>query len=184
VIATSDQKSDDAVVKFAMQNGIAYFRGSLDNVFDRCLQCCRAYDLTVVARVCADRPFLETASFESFGIDVLRGFDLVTNRSEEGIWPKGLLTEVFSRDALERASKQQMTERQAQHLTEVFYDNPKDFKIQHRYISQERASVNLAVDYPEDLDRIRMVAEAFANKRLELVPLSEIVQLYGEVVLD
>lgn len=177
VIATSDQKSDDPIVNFAMQNGIAYFRGSMENVFDRCLQCCRAHNLSIVARVCADRPFVDTILLDSFGTDVACGFDLVTNRDRDGKWPKGLLTEVFSREALERANSGCITSRQAEHLTEVFYDNPTDFLIKHRLKGQNSAGLNLAVDYPEDLERIRRIAEAFAPRRLETVSVDEIYDL-------
>ena len=177
VIATSDQESDDPIVNFAMQNGITYFRGSMENVFDRCLQCCRTHDLSIVARVCADRPFVDTTLLDSFGDDVASGFDLVTNRDRAGRWPKGLLTEVFSRKALERASLHCITERQAEHLTEVFYANPTDFLIKHEASGQDRADISLAVDCFEDLERIRSIAKAFAHRRLETVSVDEIYGL-------
>lgn len=57
VIATSDDKSDDAIVEFCKKYGVQYYRGSLHNALERFVRVIDKYSIDYVVRVCGDTPF-------------------------------------------------------------------------------------------------------------------------------
>ena len=59
IINTSSHKSDDKIIKFCKNENIKYFRGDLENVFDRTIKCCKKFKLKAFVRINADRPYLD-----------------------------------------------------------------------------------------------------------------------------
>ena len=57
VIATSKNRFDDNLVKICKKNNIKFFRGNLNNVLQRGIQCCNKFNFDSFMRVCSDRPF-------------------------------------------------------------------------------------------------------------------------------
>jgi spore coat polysaccharide biosynthesis protein SpsF len=55
IIFTSNHKTDDYLVNLLKKNGIPFFRGSLENVYNRFIKCCKNFDDNdVVVRLTAD----------------------------------------------------------------------------------------------------------------------------------
>ena len=59
ILATSNKKSDDNLVKEARKKKIKIFRGNLNNVVNRAIDCCEKYNLDSFVRICGDRVFLD-----------------------------------------------------------------------------------------------------------------------------
>ena len=59
IVNTSSHKSDDKIMKFCKKEKINYFRGDLNNVFDRTIKCCKKFKLKSFVRINADRPYLD-----------------------------------------------------------------------------------------------------------------------------
>ena len=57
ILATSNKKSDDNLVKEARKKKIKIFRKNLNNVVNRAIDCCEKYNLTLFVR------FVETEYF-------------------------------------------------------------------------------------------------------------------------
>ena len=164
IVATSTEPEDTAVAKVAEQCGATAFRGSLENVLQRAVDCAHAHGLDAFARLCGDRPFFP---LEQMG-DGLRqmqsalqakdALDLVTNHVPENP-PAGLSTEIVRVTALERVLSVKSSERHREHLTSGIYDNAKAFVISS--IPQDFTSTHgcrFAVDTCVDYQRLVAVA--------------------------
>lgn len=157
-LATSDRPTDDALAAFAAGEGIAVFRGALDDVAGRGLACARRFGLRRFARLCGDRPFFDPALMDML-IDVhdRDGADLATTQSDRP-YPPGLTTEIVATEALARAHPR-MDAEDREHVTRFFYRND-GFAVVRVPAPPDAdfAGVRLVVDDAADLERARFIA--------------------------
>lgn len=59
VLATTVNPNDDVLEKFCNTQDLEYFRGSEDNVLERCIKAAEAFNLDVIIRMGADTPFAD-----------------------------------------------------------------------------------------------------------------------------
>lgn len=160
VLATSVESSDEPLVEVCRQKGIAYHRGSLDDVLDRYYQAARRYKLDVIVRLTADCPLIDPAILDQMADLFLRGeFDYLANTAppEGSTFPDGMDVEIFSMQALERAWRESRKPSEREHVTFFFWKNPNLFRT-HRYdLGKSHSRYRLTVDYPEDLEVIRAI---------------------------
>ena len=58
VIATTNEKNDDAIVSLAKKLNVDYFRGSEEDVLERYYVACYQYKADIVVRLTSDSPLL------------------------------------------------------------------------------------------------------------------------------
>lgn len=161
IVATSTEASDDAIAAFAAREGVASFRGPLDDVAQRALSAAGHYELDFFARVCGDRPFLNAGLIEDYAREVVDGdYDLVTNVPGETFAP-GLTTEIVRVAALARALTLATEAGDREHVTAAFYKYPAAFKVCSRVApGPQYRGTRLVVDTAVDLARARAIAQA------------------------
>ncbi len=169
IVATSDGAEDDVVAEAARRYGAHAFRGSLDNVLQRAVDCAHAYGLDAFARLCSDRPYFPVDQMRDglgqmeAALSAGRALDLATNHLPDSP-PPGLSTEVVRVASLERVLAGEPNARHCEHLTSGLYDNaaayamaaiPGDFTTtrMHRY----------AVDTAEDFQRLGEAARRLGH---------------------
>ena len=59
IIATTNKKSDNEIIKLCKLNNIKYFRGSENNVLLRFLSCSKKFKIKTIVRITADCPFID-----------------------------------------------------------------------------------------------------------------------------
>ena len=59
VIATSKDSSDDCICNIAEKNNVSFYRGNLENVFERTMDILSIFKFDYFARICGDRPLLD-----------------------------------------------------------------------------------------------------------------------------
>lgn len=59
VVTTTDTWRDEPIVELCNKLGVAYFRGSEDNILDRCIGAAEKYKLDAFVRLGADEPFAD-----------------------------------------------------------------------------------------------------------------------------
>ena len=168
IVATSTRPEDAAVAAAAERCGAIAWRGSLDNVLQRAVDCAQAHGLDAFARLCGDRPYFPVQQMRD-GLAQMhaamvagRALDLATNHLPENP-PPGLSTEVVRVAALQRVLARVPSERHREHLTSGIYDDAASFALAP--ITQDFAAVTghrFAVDTAEDY---RLLGDAARHLR-------------------
>jgi spore coat polysaccharide biosynthesis protein SpsF len=72
VVCTSDLKTDDSISTYCTDKGYNCFRGSLDNVAQRFLNCADHYQFDYIVRINGDNLFLDNFLYCLLGFRILR----------------------------------------------------------------------------------------------------------------
>lgn len=177
VIATSKSIKDDAIAAFAMEESVDLFRGYLDDVLQRAIDCASTYGFARIARVCGDRPFLDPTLIERLIATHIEGdLDLATNAIGQ-TFPPGLTTEIVATRALKRVAEKTRSQSDHEHVTKYIYEHPDQFRIYNLESDElSMGQTNLAVDTPADLERAKWIAARLdppaSASRTEIVSLA------------
>ena len=162
IIVTSKHKSDDKIINFCTKNNLKSFRGPLNNVMKRSLDCANFFNLDFFMRICADRPFLDY----SIGRKMLKlsyyKYDLVTNNFPK-TFPKGQGVEIIKSKVFQRVFKNIKSKKDLEHVFPYFYRNRNKFKFRNIRCKQKLNTINLSIDTLNDLIRIRKLLTKSKN---------------------
>jgi len=165
VVATSEERRDDAVEELCRAEGWDCFRGSESDVLDRYHAAATAYDAEVVVRVTADCPLIDPQVVDS----VLTAFfdgapppDYVSN-TQRRTYPAGLDTEVFSMAALQRAWSEDGNPAWREHVTPYIYRSNAGFRLVDVLNDVDASAIRWTVDTAEDLALIREIYGCFGH---------------------
>jgi spore coat polysaccharide biosynthesis protein SpsF len=105
VVATSDRPEDDAIEAAVRREGIAVFRGSLDDVQQRFIGALDAHPAEHVVRLTADCPLADPDLIDAtITLCLSKAADYASNTPEGHAHPKGADVEVMTAAALRRAA--------------------------------------------------------------------------------
>lgn len=158
IIATSRDATDDQIAAYADAEGVAVFRGDLNDVAGRALACAEHYGLRYFSRVCGDRPFLcPRLIFDLMNRAVEEDLDLATNTLKK-TYPAGLATEIISTQSLARVVESTQDQADREHVTPYYYRHPDAFRILNQESeTPESAALSLALDTQTDFDRTEWI---------------------------
>ena len=159
IVATSDLRADNAVVAECARIDVEKFRGSESDVLDRFAGAARATDAAVCVRLTADCPLLDPGVSDSI-ISVFHEADGAVDYASNKIpqsFPRGLDTEVFSRDALDRAAREAREPYERAHVTPYIYRHPERFSLISVTSDIDRADWRWTIDSAEDLEFVREI---------------------------
>lgn len=149
VFAIPETSSNDELANFLDSHGIAYVRGSEDDVLARFYKCAQLYQPEAVVRATCDNPFVDWMQLDDL-ITHLPGNDYVSSLGA----PLGTSAEVFYAAALYRAYASAKTDVEKEHVTPYIYRHSELFKIAkvpyHLNVSKER--FRLTVDTELDFE--------------------------------
>ncbi len=159
IVATSELHADDKVCDECARIGVETFRGSESDVLERFVGAARATGADVCARLTADCPLLDPGvsdSIISVFLEADGAADYVSNKIPQS-FPRGLDTEVFSREALNRAAREARESYERVHVTAYMYRHPERFSLISVTSDVDRADWRWTVDTAEDLEFVRQV---------------------------
>jgi spore coat polysaccharide biosynthesis protein SpsF len=157
VIATSNQKSDDKLIDWCINNGIKYFRGSEDNVLERFYFASSKFKADVVVRITADDPFKDPLIIDDvIKLLIRENLDFAYNNNPPS-FPEGLDAEVFTFFALEYAWKNVKESFEQEHLTQYLYRHPQLFRQKNYFNEKDFSYLRWTIDSEEDLKMTREV---------------------------
>ncbi len=154
IIATSTHKSDFKLVNYLKRNNILFFKGNLNNVAKRLLDCANKHNSKFFIRISGDSPFIDYKLINK-AINIFnknKSFDIITNVFPR-TFPKGMSIELIRTSILKNNLKL-MTSLEKEHVTKYFYDNVRKFKI-YNFRTRKKISEHFAIDTPNDLKRLR-----------------------------
>ena len=166
VIVTSNQDSDNQISKFAKDEKILCYRGSLNNVIERFLNACKMYEIDYFIRICGDSPLIDPALIDrAISISHKIDFDIITN-TKKRTFPKGQSVELIKVEALKKLFKENLNNSEKEHVTQGFYNREKKYKIINFESNNKRLSqLQLSIDTKEDFKKIeRLIKINLFNK--------------------
>ncbi len=183
VLATTLLETDDELARLAETLRIPYYRGSENDVLDRYYEAAVFFRADVVVRLTGDNPFVDGTFVDEAVhcfLDSQPQPDYVT--SEEGGFPLGLSTEVFSFSSLERAWREDKNPAWREHVTPFIYSHPGLFSIKRMTAEEDLAYMRWTVDTPEDLEFARSVFNHFGNSRFSYVDAMDLLKKKPELL--
>jgi len=166
LVATTTLPADAALAPLARQAGAQLFQGSAEDVLERYCLAARQAKADVVVRITADDPFKDPGVIAAL-LDAFAqgGHDYVSNTLAPS-YPEGLDTEVFSREALERAHRDASKPFEREHVTPFIWMRPQGFRLRNIACPRDLSALRLTVDTPADLELARaLYAELLALGR-------------------
>ena len=176
-VATTNEKSDDIINELCLENNIPVFRGSETDVLKRYHDAANYFNADVVVRINSDCPLIDPSEVDKVINEWINSnprVDYASNILEE-TFPLGMHTEVFSIQALEKAQAEARLSDEREHVTPYIYRNPSIFNLQSIVNNENLSHYRWTVDYPEDLDFVREVANNLIPK--ENFGMMEVVEL-------
>ena len=167
VIATTTNTLDDCIEEYCDKNEIPCFRGSEQDVLQRYRDAADFYDANVIVRINSDCPFIDPIEVDHAimtWFDKQPNIEYASNILEE-TYPVGMHIEVFSREALERATLEASSPDEREHVTPYIYRNPELFNLHSITCSENLSHFRWTVDYPEDLHFICKVADILISEK-------------------
>ncbi len=151
ILAITVNSDDDVLEQYCLDNDIACYRGSEDDVLDRYYQAAKAYDLDVVIRVTSDCPFVDAGVLEDLISAFNSGhYDYVSN-GQTRTYPHGMDCEIFLFDVLEAIHEKTNEKFYREHVTSYIYTHPKEFKLGELVLrDQDYSDIRITVDTPKD----------------------------------
>ncbi|SFC60817.1 GNAT family N-acetyltransferase [Clostridium uliginosum] len=180
VIATTLLEKDNAIVDECERLGVSYFRGSEQDVLSRYYYAAKENKADVVVRVTSDCPLTDSKVSEKIidsYLDNKEIYDYVSNTIER-TYPRGLDTEVFSFNALERAFNEAISTRDREHVTPYIWDNNTIFNIFQYKNKEDYSNLRWTLDTEEDYKLISIIYKYFCDK--EYFCMEDIIALMKE----
>lgn len=165
VVATSTDERNHKLVDHVEKLGYVCEQGSENDVLDRYLQAAKKHKADVVVRITGDCPLVDSELVD----EVIRGFkaaevDYFSNVAPP-TFPDGLDIEVFTYQALERASQETNDLVDREHVTPYLrqFGKFRNASMQH---SEDLSGLRWTVDEPSDFSVIEKVFNHF-NPRID-----------------
>ncbi len=146
IVATSDHKSDDKLIRYLKKIKVEFFRGSLTNVTERMLNLALLKKKTFFLRISGDSPLIDYKLVD-LAISIFKKnkrYDLVTNTFPRS-FPKGQSVEII-RTSLLKKHISKMSKIEKEHVTKYFYKYSKNFYIKNFRNKLKTRLIKLAVD--------------------------------------
>ena len=168
IVATSNRKSDDKIENFCKKKRIKIYRGKLNNVYKRSVDCFKKFSLGSFVRVCADRPFFDVSLMDQM-ISKFKNsnFDIVSNQLIR-TYPKGLGCEVAKTNIFFKIEKHKLTKEYKEHIFNYFYQNSKKYKIYNFSLSKKYTDLknqDFSINNKKDLIRINNIYNEHKKKK-------------------
>ena len=155
IIATSDLYADDAIIAECEKYYVNFYRGDDKDVLSRFFNAAIKYELSDIARVCADNTLLDFEVIEN-EIDAYRTGKYALVCPSDNL-PLGLGCEIFSFSMLKDAYNNGKQSYHREHVTPYIYENY-DKPYRPKY-STDLRKYRFTLDTYEDLQLIEQIYE-------------------------
>jgi spore coat polysaccharide biosynthesis protein SpsF len=163
VVATSEKKPDSILYQSQSEFGVPIHRGSETNVQRRLLDAATDHSATVVVRVTGDCPLIDPSTIDAVVSQVQDGNAEYASNIMNRTFPRGLDVEAFSYESFERVASVSSTQREREHVTPYYRENPDEFDIVNITSDQvfddsrfiDRTDLRLTLDEADDYQLLK-----------------------------
>jgi spore coat polysaccharide biosynthesis protein SpsF len=160
LIATSREVSDDPIEQLCEENGIAIFRGSLDDSLDRFYQAAEPLSPAHIVRLTGDCPLSDPDLIDQVIEFHLTGNYDYSSNTVEPTYPDGLDVEIFRFSCLKQAWAEVVLPSHREHVTPFIYQQPERFRIGSFKSDVDRSGLRWTVDEQLDFELVTRIYEA------------------------
>lgn len=181
VIATTTLEKDDILTEEANRLGVKYFRGSENDVLSRYYYAAKENVADIIVRVTSDCPLIDSEVTEKiiqYYVDNKNKYDYVSNTINR-TYPRGLDTEAFSFNALEKAFNEAVSSRDREHVTPYIWDNPAVFRLFQYKNDIDYSNLRWTLDTTEDYELINRIYSSLYPFKGNQFNMNDIIELYN-----
>jgi spore coat polysaccharide biosynthesis protein SpsF (cytidylyltransferase family) len=179
ILASSTEEQDQILAKHTFDSKVGFYLGHPEDVMQRYMDVCEAYELDVVVRITADMPFVDDeicsllldAHFKS-GAEYTVGTDAAV----------GVNLEIFNVACLKRIKAYFPNAEYSEYMTWYFQNNPDHVRIQK--IDLPAIFVRpyrLTLDYEEDLALFNEIHRQMGSTNYSLRQVIDYLDLHPEI---
>ena len=186
IIATTINKTDDAVQEFAEKSQIKFYRGDENNVLKRYHETAQKYNLDVIVRVTSDCPLVDPHlirnSIEKYL--QLNNNKLYMSNVLERTFARGFDFEIFSFHLLHQAFINAREETDQEHVTPYIWKN-KSGETEFYTIKQSNnnSHLRITVDTPDDFELVKQLITNYHAHELSYVEIENLLNNHPELTL-
>ena len=163
-LITTKEKSDQALLNIADDEGIIGFVGDTKDVLNRHYQCALKIYADPIIRITGDCPVIDPFLVEEMLLFYLKNnYDYVSN-IHPATYPDGLDTEIFSFNTLKHVALNAKLNSEREHVTSYIEKHSELFKIYNFENDTDLSNIRLTVDQKEDLELIRHIYSMMSPK--------------------
>ncbi len=160
IVATSNDPNNMGLIKFLESKGINYYVGDEEDVLARYYLAAKKFKVKNIVRITADCPLVDPQIVDNTISKYFEDTVDYTSNIFPRSFPKGLDTEVFSFNALERAYFESTKNYDREHVTSYMRESKK-FNISNYSFKEDHSGVRLTVDWKEDFILIDKIFNFF-----------------------
>lgn len=172
IVATSDLQIDDILAEECGKYGVSVYRGSDHDVLARFYHAARQFQLSHVARVCADNTLIDWKIIsEEIRLYQQEPCDVMTTGKTV---PLGLGCEIFSMESLTEAYQKATESYQHEHVTPYIYEHVERvirYEIPHNY-----GKYRFTLDTEKDWELITKIYKELYQEKPDFL-LSDVIDL-------
>ncbi len=184
VVATTTLSEDDAIVELCDAYPVSVFRGHPSDVLDRYYHAAQESNAATIVRLTGDCPLHDPLVIDDLVAAYLdQALDYAANAITP-TYPDGLDVEAFSMDVLTWLNARAVLSSDREHVTPFLHRNAGGWRVANIAYSEDRSSVRLTLDEPDDLIMIRRVAQALypGNPDFSLEDMLSYLDVHPEIL--
>ena len=180
VLASSNLEEDAVLADHTYAEWVIFHQGDPDDVIHRYLGIINKLSIDVIIRVTADMPFIDN---EICQILLRSHFQSGADYTAANEAAAGTNLEIINASALRKIKEHFPKADYSEYMTWYFLNNREQFRINQIDLPEELIrDYRLTLDYQEDLDMFRKVAEHFGGNEYNLRQIYEFLDSHPEVV--
>lgn len=182
VIATTDLREDDLIVKQASDMSVECFRGDALDVLDRYYFCAKKFMFSDIVRITSDCPLIDPQIVDNvIRIFKSNSYDYVTN-SLNRTFPYGTETEAFSFNVLKKTWKNARKPSEREHVTPYIYNHKDLFRIFNVENAENISHLSWTIDRINDLKLVQNIVLKIKNRPILLDDILDLIKKEPELL--
>lgn len=157
LVATTDSRSDDVIVKECQSLSVSVSRGDQQDVLDRYFRAAQLSKAALVVRITSDCPLIDPEVTDKTIAAFLEARPDYASNVLTRTYPRGLDTEVMSLSSLARAWQEARKPYEREHVTPFFYEHPAEFRLLSVTGDANYSGHRWTVDTSQDLEFVRAI---------------------------
>jgi spore coat polysaccharide biosynthesis protein SpsF len=176
ILLTSDEKEDDDLEEIGQKKGIFVFRGSLNNVALRTLNCIKKFDVTDFLRINGDSPLIDNIFYEKCLSEFYSSGSDIFHNLEPRTYPYGYSVEIINSTIFNNSYKDFIDD-DFEHITQFFYRNKDSFKISSIQNNLNFSDLQFTID--DELSYKKLASLFLKYPNINKYSLKEKIKIYN-----